>query len=409
MNDFIPNKKVLFVDDEENLLNSFISLMRKEDIDVHILQDSTQIDSMLSEKGPFALILSDQRMPGLNGAELLAKVALNNSETIRVLVTGYSDYNETVQAINNGGISQYISKPWNDDKLKEIINSLVQQYNLEQENKFLLNELKLKNSKLTELLDGTILNSTHLLVDILSYINPNAAAQTEKVKELGIPILNKINNLSPKDIWEIKIALDLFNLGIAVLPSWVQIVLNKEGLDSINRFDVSKDHQLLAAKLLEKIPGFEGVAKIIKFSNKNWDGSGIPEDIEISKYKLPIGSRLLKILLDFNKLQFSNYKDIELLKSMTKKPNKYDIDLLKLIIKSYTVKKTIKIKQIKVFPKELKPGMVVLDTIQTLSGVKLINSNTILTNTSITAIRSWEKLRDKIEPINVKVKVLEDE
>ena len=409
MNDFIPNKKVLFVDDEENLLNSFISLMRKEDVDVHILQDSTQIDSMLSENGPFALVLSDQRMPGLNGAELLAKVALKNPETIRVLVTGYSDYNETVQAINSGGISQYISKPWDDDKLKEIINLLVKQYNLENENKFLFNEIKLKNSKLTELLDGTILNSTHLLVDILSYINPNAAAQTEKVKELGLPILDKINNLSHQDIWEIKIALDLFNLGIAILPTWVQIVLNKEGLDSISRFEVSKDHQLLAAKLLEEIPGFEGVAKIIKFSNKNWDGSGTPEEIEISKYKLPIGARLLKILLDFQKLQFSNYKDIELLKSMAKRPNKYDLDLLQLIIKSYTIKKSIKIKQIKVFSKELKPGMIVLDTIRTLSGVKLINPNTILTNTSITAIKSWERFKDKIEPINVEVKVLDEE
>lgn len=409
MNDFIPNKKVLFVDDEENLLNSFISLMRKEDVDVHILQDSTQIDSMLSENGPFALVLSDQRMPGLNGAELLAKVALKNPETIRVLVTGYSDYNETVQAINSGGISQYISKPWDDDKLKKIINLLVKQYNLENENKFLFNEIKLKNSKLTELLDGTILNSTHLLVDILSYINPNAAAQTEKVKELGLPILDKINNLSHQDIWEIKIALDLFNLGIAILPTWVQIVLNKEGLDSISRFEVSKDHQLLAAKLLEEIPGFEGVAKIIKFSNKNWDGSGTPEEIEISKYKLPIGARLLKILLDFQKLQFSNYKDIELLKSMAKRPNKYDLDLLQLIIKSYTIKKSIKIKQIKVFSKELKPGMIVLDTIRTLSGVKLINPNTILTNTSITAIKSWERFKDKIEPINVEVKVLDEE
>ncbi len=144
MNHFVHNRKILYVDDEANLLSSFRALMRKEEVETYLLQDSTKIDEMLQKNGPFAVVLSDQRMPGLTGSEVLQKVAQENSDTLRVLVTGYSDFTEMIQAINNGGISHYISKPWKDDELKRVINNLVERYNLAVENKYLVSELKSK-------------------------------------------------------------------------------------------------------------------------------------------------------------------------------------------------------------------------------------------------------------------------
>ncbi|GBD88067.1 hydrogenase transcriptional regulatory protein hupR1 [bacterium BMS3Abin03] len=405
MNSFVPNRKILYVDDEVNLLSSFRSLMRKEDVETYLLQDSTKIKDMLEKNGPYAVVLSDQRMPGLTGAELLEKVANIHPQTLRVLVTGYSDYEEMIQAINNGGISHYITKPWKDDELKKIIKTMADRYNLISENKFLLAELKVKNSKLKELLDGTVLESTHLLVDVLSYINPHAASQTDRVKAAGLPILDKIDSISHQERWEISIAFDLFNLGFAVLPTWVQLALNKEGLAAASRFSICNNHHLLAAQLLERIPGFEGAAKSIQLSRKDFDGTGSPEKIHVSGKDLPLGARLLKIFVDLDRRQSSHFKDIEILKAMVKQSSKYDIDLLHLIIESYIAAKELKTKELMVYSQDLMPGMLILQTIQTVSGIKLMNPNTVLTKTSLMAIRSWEKLEGIKEPIKVEVKI----
>ncbi len=405
MNDFTPNKKILYVDDEVNLLSSFRSLMRKEDFETFLLQDSTMIEEMLEKSGPFAVVLSDQRMPGLTGAELLETVANIHPETIKMLVTGYSDYDEMVQAINNGGISHYISKPWKDEELKSIVRTMYKRYNLASENKYLLSELKSKHAKLKELLDGTILESTHLLVDVLSYINPHAASQTDRVKSAGLPILEKIADLSHQERWEISVAFDLFNLGFAVMPTWVQLALNKEGLSAAGRFSICNDHHLLAAQLLERIPGFEGAARIIQLSGKNFNGTGSPENVKISGKDLPLGARFLKIFIDMDKLSSPHFKDIEILKSMSEQTAKYDVELLNRVIESFTEVNELKSKELMVYSQDLMPGMLILQTIQTVSGIKLVNPNTVLTKTSLMAIRSWEKLEGIKEPIKVEIKI----
>lgn len=405
MDNFTPNKRILYVDDEVNLLSSFRSLMRKEDFETFLLQDSTLIEEMLEKSGPFAVVLSDQRMPGLTGTELLETVANTHPETLKILVTGYSDYDEMIRAINNGGISHYIAKPWKDEELKNIVRTMYNRYNLTTENKYLISELESKNSKLKELREGTILESTHLLVDVLSYINPHAASQTDRVKSAGLPILEKIADLSHQEIWEISIGFDLFNLGFAVMPTWIQLALNKEGLSAASRFSICNDHHLLAAQLLERIPGFEGAAKIIQLSRKNFNGTGSPENVKISGKELPLGARFLKILVDMDKLSSPHFKDIEILKSMAEQTAKYDVELLNLIIESFTDVSELKSKELMVYSQDLMPGMLILQTIQTISGIKLVNPNTVLTKTSLMAIRSWEKLEGVKEPIRVEIKI----
>ena len=162
--EFTPNRKILYVDDEANLLSSFKSLFRKENYEIFLLEDSTKIDTVLEKEGPFALVLSDQRIPGLDGVNLLRKVADNFPDTLRVLVTGFSNYDETVQAINISGISRYISKPWNDEELKKMIGHFIKQYNLASENEMLFQQIKEQKDKLNGLLNGTIAGISELLI-----------------------------------------------------------------------------------------------------------------------------------------------------------------------------------------------------------------------------------------------------
>ena len=130
MINFVENRKVLYLDDEAELLNAFTDLMRKEKIQVYTLQDSRNIKETLENDGPFAVVLSDQRMPVYDGVKVLETVQQIFPDTIRILITGYSDQKDTIRAINIGGITSYISKPWDDDDVKKQIWNWVSQYNL---------------------------------------------------------------------------------------------------------------------------------------------------------------------------------------------------------------------------------------------------------------------------------------
>ena len=165
------------------------------------------------------------------------------------------------------------------------------------------------------------------------------------------------------------------------------------------------NHQLLAAQLIERIPGFDGAARIIQLSRKDFNGNGSPEDLKLSGKDLPLGARLLKIFVDLDKRRSPHFKDIEILKAMADQPTKYDVELINMVIDSYNSAVELKSKEIMVFPQDLMPGMLVLQTVQTQSGIKLVNPNTVLTKTSLMAIRSWEKLEAVQGPIKVEVKI----
>ena len=324
MMEFTPNRKILYVDDEANLLSSFKSLFRKENYEIFLLEDSTKIDTVLEKEGPFALVLSDQRMPGLDGVNLLRKVADNFPDTLRVLVTGFSNYDETVQAINISGISRYISKPWNDEELKKMIGHFIKQYNLASENEMLFQQIKEQKDKLNGLLNGTIAGISELLINILDHINHHAAEQTKRVKEEGLNILKSFSDLTEEEFWDITRSFELFNIGYALIPTWIQVSLNKEGLNAARRFSACKNIYKLSADLLYTIPGFQNVAKILG------DLQAVSNN-ELPSAQASLGVKILKILTDKELLSTGNYQGKSVIKEFLRYPNKYDPDIIKLL------------------------------------------------------------------------------
>jgi two-component sensor histidine kinase/FixJ family two-component response regulator len=158
MTEYKRNTKVLFVDDEPAVLSSFASLMRRENADVHVLQDSTTIWQKLEEDGPFAIVLSDQRMPGLDGIAVLEAVAHKHPTTMRVMVSGFDDHSATRRAINIAGISSYVIKPWNDDDLLALIREGIDRFNLTEEKTQLATTLASSHESLQSLLEHMVEN-----------------------------------------------------------------------------------------------------------------------------------------------------------------------------------------------------------------------------------------------------------
>lgn len=400
---FTPNKKVLYVDDEANLLASFVSLMRKERIQVSVLQQSEQIEKVLHEQGPFAVVFSDQRMPVMDGVAVLETVMRMHPATIRVLITGHADYADTVRAINLGGISHFIAKPWKDDALRILVADCINRYNMTEENKYLFGELQQANAHLKELVEGTVVGAVHILSDILTYLNPAAAAQVDRIRKLGLAYLNMTPEIRGQERWEIERALDLFNLGMALLPSWLQTSLNKGNAALHADSPILLKQHLVAAGLLKDIPRLDGVARIIALQAKNFDGTGEPANDPIRGKDIPLGARLLRILIDLDKAQVEKGQGRLALERMSTQPAKYDVDLITRMMGAQP-RPTDQGEQLLPLH-ELRPGMVLLDDIITETGQLLLKADFVLTEVALKILRQWHMNDPIVHKFRVKAQV----
>ena len=396
------NRKILMIDDEQGIHTAFSALMRRQNVDIHSSLDPTKIDEILSREGPFAVVLSDQRMPGMGGVEVLEHVARVHPDTVRIMVTGFSDYNETLRAINVGKVGHYVKKPWDDNDMVQAVQDAVVRYNLTVQNRFLLDELTRKNAILQEFLDGTIAETTRVLSDLVGFVNEHGIAQVARVRRLGNAVINTVPDLSAEERWEIQRALDLFNLGLAVLPPWIQVSLNKDGLGALERFPVARNHHLLAAEMLKGIPRFDGVATIIRLMLKNFDGSGPPADDTSRGEQIPLGSRLLHILLDLERLGTEHFKGREVLASMLKRTSKYDVALIARML-GHREDETQGQRDERVRLERLEPGMVLLEDLSTGGGKLLLRASTTLTRTSLDILRHWRMIEQV--PADVLVRI----
>lgn len=120
-------KSLLLVDDEQNILRSLRRLLRSDGYTIHTASSGKEGLEILKEHS-VCVILSDMRMPEMSGAEFLAKVKEQYPETIRLMLSGYTDLTSVTDAINQGAIFKFLTKPWEDDEIKQSINEAFTQY-----------------------------------------------------------------------------------------------------------------------------------------------------------------------------------------------------------------------------------------------------------------------------------------
>ncbi len=148
--------KVLYVDDEVHNLQSFKATFRRT-FDVFIAESGAEGLKVFMEN-EIDIILTDQRMPGMTGIELLVEIRKVNPEPMRILLTGYSDINAVIDAINKGQVYRYLNKPWQEEELKNTIESAFEVYHLRRENKELVHKLERANDQLEFLLRQRLLS-----------------------------------------------------------------------------------------------------------------------------------------------------------------------------------------------------------------------------------------------------------
>ena len=150
MDTFEEPVKILCVDDERNVLRALERIFLDDDYEIVIAGSGDEGLQAMEESGPFQVVISDYRMPIMNGVEFLRAVYERWPETVRIVLSGYADAAAIVAAINEGHIYKFIPKPWNDDELRVTIQNCLERYFLQKKNRELLEQLAIANQALEE-------------------------------------------------------------------------------------------------------------------------------------------------------------------------------------------------------------------------------------------------------------------
>ncbi|MGE4545422.1 MAG: response regulator [Pedobacter sp.] len=143
--------KILCVDDEKNVLRALQRLFLDDDYEIYTALSAKEGLEILNAVDAVQVVISDYRMPGMNGIEFLREVYKNWPDTVRLVLSGFADTAAVVGAINDGQIYKFIPKPWNDDDLRFTIQKGIERYFLKIKNSQLMDELKASNEKLRKI------------------------------------------------------------------------------------------------------------------------------------------------------------------------------------------------------------------------------------------------------------------
>lgn len=144
--------RILIVDDEEPILET-MQFTFQDEYEVLTAQDARTGQEILDRESPVAVVITDQRMPEMSGVEFLAQVCRRHPTTTRIILTGYADLDTIVQAINEGHVYAYVSKPWEPDELKPLVRRAVEHHRLLRENEHLMEDLARTNRFLETAMD----------------------------------------------------------------------------------------------------------------------------------------------------------------------------------------------------------------------------------------------------------------
>jgi response regulator RpfG family c-di-GMP phosphodiesterase len=407
---------VLLVDDEENILRSLQRLLMDEEFEIVTATSGEIALEKLKTLENVGLIVSDQRMPGMSGAEFLGRSQEFAPFAQRILLTGYSDIGATIDAINRGGAGRYISKPWNDDELLCSIRDAVELYRQGVERHHLNEIIKQQKDDLEEwnnslkkrLLQtaATIREQSQAIktqdktpLDLIGrtfdaffeVMGDRAAVHARTVSTMVTDVARKMG-LDAERIATFGVAALLHDLGKFGRPGANQHSRVEEMSES--ELNVYRLHTRRGEEMFGKVEELSDILPLIRSHHEAWDGSGFPDGL--AGEAIPLGARLIAIADFIEKSARSveqSRADYAMLSAKYHSGTLFDPQLL---IKFGAITRTLyyegkkggAVAEIEVGPFGLVPGMTIARDVESGSGILLMQAGTVLDRSSIALIQS---------------------
>lgn len=416
--------RVLFVDDEENILKALARIFVDDDFEVLTASSGIEGLRVLAETADVGLIVSDQRMPGMSGAEFLEKAREVAPDALRIVLTGYADIHAAVDAINKGGAYRYLGKPWDDETLAGTVREAVDKYRLLQENRRLQEIVRKQNDELKEWnqnLNRRVLDQTRQIREQFDAVRAANARLEESLRDtidafselVGLRdegMRNHSHNvadlatrmakgltLPPREIETIATAALLHDIGKIGIPD---AVLRK---DRVNMTPEERrlyaQHPVRGQTAIDRIERLRGAGALVRHHHEWFNGRGFPDGIQGNA--IPVGARVLCVA-DALDRAFAELPGEEGLPRAMQKVrmgfgSQFDPALLPLleaaaaeVYEKALVGADAALRELQV--DELRPGMVVGREVHSGTGILLLREGTRLDAASIEALARYYRL-----------------
>lgn len=410
---------VLFVDDEEHILNALRRLLVDEDYEVLTARSGPEALEILRH-ADIAVIVTDQKMPQMTGAEFLEQARSVSPDSGRIVLTGQADVEMAVDAINRGQAHRYISKPWNNDELIAAIRSAADGSRLIRENRRLTSlisrqnkqlkkwsaelelavqqqtiELTYKNRELAELntrLEKEFRDFMITISNLIELKDTRIANHSNHVAALSVNIAKKLR-LNDKDIQNIAIAAQLHDIGKIGIPDSILL----KDIDSLAPFEMHeyRKHPVRGQAAIGFNKGFQDAALLVRHHHESLDGKGFPDGL--MKDEIPLGSRIIAISDRFDRLLPTHTPQNALTEIKKHLGPVFDLHLYPFLDeiaheKLHIISSTVQTVEEVIHPDQLEPGMVISRDVRSGTGVLLVGKGVVLNPRRIDSLKRYYKL-----------------
>lgn len=416
---------LLFVDDEANILSALRRLFRP--LGYRIFTAGSGAEGLeVFEQNPVDLVISDMRMPEMNGAQFLEKVRARWPDAVRILLTGYADVTSTIAAINKGEIYRYIAKPWDDNDIVLTVKHALERKNLELEKQRLEALTLRQNEELKDLnacLEARVRERTEELRQAMGFLE----VAHKKLKEGYLTSLKVFSNLmelregamaghsrrvadharrlarrlgmTEGEVQDVLFAGLLHDIGKIGLPDRL---LHKpfSALTTEERAEVIK-HPATGQAALMALENMKEAARLIRSHHERFDGLGFPDGL--AGMAIPRGARILAVANDYDALQSGSLMSKQMTQGEARefllegRGKRYDPKVVDVFIEMLggVDARADTVSEIKIASSVLRRGMVLARDLVSPQGLLLLSKDYLLDDLLIEQIRSFEETEDK--------------
>lgn len=372
------SEKILLVDDERNILQSMQRQLRKR-FKIVTAESGDEALQVLKSQGPFAVIVSDMRMPGMDGVQLLSRVKDSYPHVVRMMLTGNADQETASEAVNAGQIFRFLTKPCSTAALATSLALAVRHHKLLTAEK--------------ELLNKTVKGSITVMAELLSLSNSTAFSSGYRIK----PIVKQIaKDLQLPGLWQYEVAALMSQIGCVTLPVDILHKLHAGMSLSEEERQMYESHPKVGSELIRKIPRLGKVALMVENQLHSFDcadeDSSLPEEV-------CVGAQILKATIEYDLLRQQDLDHSQAILVMRKKGEKYNPTVLDVLekYKPKNIHSTIR----NLGFKDVVPGMIAAEDVFAKNGAMLIPKGQEISWHIIQSLTNFEKQIGIVEPIRV--------
>lgn len=361
---------ILLVDDEQSILDGLRRQLRNR----FQLETAAgpELGLAMIAKQPFSVVVSDLRMPGMDGVRFLAEVRERLPDSVRIMLTGQADVDAAVQAVNRGNLFRFLTKPCPPDALVAALDAALAQHRLVTAER--------------ELLEKTLSGSVRVLTEILALTNPRAFGKAQRMRKVARKLADAVRHPSP---WQVELAAMLSQLGVVTIPP---DVLDRAAAGN----DLREDERRMldgmpevTARLLANIPRLEPCARMIASAG----GTEIPSGEDA----VARGARILRLMGEYETMTASGRSAVSV---MT------DLRRLGYPLAAIEVLSTLDVEPVgrqyaSLAIRDLRPGMALDEDVRAKNGVLLVARGQELTHALLERIMNFNRLVGVSEPIRV--------